>query len=156
MSAKKMNPGKTRKQLKAMRAALAASPPLGATEVAVRGKVYPMPEVVTRLSGYEAVYDTAADAETARATAVEEREKIEDETVEFVNGLSDALKGMLGAKSTALINYGVTPEKERAPLTTEQMSAKVAKARATRAARHTMGKNQKKAIKGEIPAPKTP
>ena len=55
----------------------------------------------------------------------------------------------------ALETVGVTPNKTPAPLTPEQEVAKVAKAKATRAARHTMGKNQKAAIKGQVPPPKT-
>jgi len=56
----------------------------------------------------------------------------------------------------ALETVGVTPDKTPAPLTPDQEVAKVAKAKATRAARHTMGKNQKKAIKGQVPAAPTP
>jgi hypothetical protein len=38
----------------------------------------------------------------------------------------------------------------------EEEALKVAKAKATRAARHTMGKRQKEAIKGQVPPKPAP
>ena len=55
------------------------------------------------------------------------------------------------AKSAqTLTDFGLTPPKARAPLTTEQRAARAAKANATRAARGTLGKKQKAAIKGNV------
>jgi hypothetical protein len=52
--------------------------------------------------------------------------------------------------------YGLTPDREHRPLTVEEEALKVAKAKATRAARHTMGKRQKEAIKGQVPPKPAP
>jgi hypothetical protein len=62
-----------------------------------------------------------------------------------------------GTPST-LADYGVTPRKEPAPLTAEEKATAVLKREATRAARHTMGKIQKKSVKGTVAktAPATP
>jgi hypothetical protein len=49
-----------------------------------------------------------------------------------------------------LADFGLTPPKARAPLTTAQRAAKAAKAKATRAARGTTSKKQKLAIKGDV------
>jgi hypothetical protein len=49
-----------------------------------------------------------------------------------------------GGTPSTLADYGVTPPKERTPLTAEQLAIAVAKRNATRAARHTMGKRQRK------------
>jgi hypothetical protein len=49
-----------------------------------------------------------------------------------------------------LADYGVAPRKARTPLTVEQKAAAAAKRKATRAARHTMGKVQKKGVKGTV------
>jgi hypothetical protein len=56
-----------------------------------------------------------------------------------------------GSPST-LADYGVTPRKVPAPLTAAQKAAAALKREATRAARHTMGKVQKKSVKGTAPA----
>jgi hypothetical protein len=49
-----------------------------------------------------------------------------------------------------LADFGVEPPKARTPLTSEEMAAKTAKARATRAARGTTSKKQKLAVKGNV------
>jgi hypothetical protein len=49
-----------------------------------------------------------------------------------------------------LSDFGVPPPKARTPLTSEQLAAKVAKAKATRAARGTTSKKQKLALKGNV------
>jgi hypothetical protein len=54
-----------------------------------------------------------------------------------------------GTPST-LADYGVTPRKAPTPLTAGQLTAAVAKRKATRAARHTMGSKQKKGVKGTV------
>jgi hypothetical protein len=51
-----------------------------------------------------------------------------------------------------LADFALKARKPRTPLTPEQKAAAVAKAEATRAARHTMGPKQKAAIKGTVPA----
>jgi hypothetical protein len=54
-----------------------------------------------------------------------------------------------GATSPVLAEFGFAPSK-RATRTPEEKAAAAAKAKATRAARHTAGKNQKKAVKGNV------
>jgi hypothetical protein len=49
-----------------------------------------------------------------------------------------------------LADFGLTPPKARAPLTTEQRAARKAKAAATRIARGTTSRKQKLAIKGNV------
>jgi hypothetical protein len=51
-----------------------------------------------------------------------------------------------------LADFGLKPKKAITPLTVEEKAAAVAKRAATRQARHTMGKNQKAAIHGTVPA----
>jgi hypothetical protein len=52
--------------------------------------------------------------------------------------------------SQTLADFGLTPPKARAQLTTEQRVARAAKAKATRVARGTTSKKQKLAIKGDV------
>jgi hypothetical protein len=56
-----------------------------------------------------------------------------------------------GTPST-LADYGMMPPKVPIPLTADEKAAAVQKREATRAARHTMGKRQKKGVKGTVAA----
>jgi hypothetical protein len=66
-----------------------------------------------------------------------------------------ALPTWVGAGSTQEA-FGGKVKKQRAKLTVEQKAARAAKMRATRAARHTMGKKQKALITGQVPPATTP
>jgi len=60
------------------------------------------------------------------------------------------VKASFGNSPDVLADFGLAPKKARAPLTVAQKAAAAAKRKATRAARHTMGKVQKKSVKGTI------
>ena len=64
-------------------------------------------------------------------------------------GLRELVINTFGPKSAVLADFAFKAT-ARKPLTPEQKLAKAAKAKATREARHTMGKNQKAAIKGTV------
>jgi hypothetical protein len=55
-----------------------------------------------------------------------------------------------GNAPATLADFGITPPKARTPLSADQKAAAVAKRKATRAARHTLGPKQKKGIKGTV------
>jgi hypothetical protein len=57
-----------------------------------------------------------------------------------------------GDAPSILADFGITPPKARTPLTADQTVAAVAKRKATRAVRHTLGPKQKKSIKAVTPA----
>jgi len=56
---------------------------------------------------------------------------------------------------TSLADFGLVPHKPRTAPTGEKMATAAARNRATRAARHTMGRRRKLAIKGSVPTPVT-
>jgi hypothetical protein len=60
------------------------------------------------------------------------------------------VKVMFARSPDVLADFGLEPRKAAAPRTVEQKAAATEKAKATRAARHTMGKQQKKAVKGTV------
>ena len=68
-----------------------------------------------------------------------------------LRALRDYVINVFGAASPVLADFGFTPPK-RTTKTPEQKAAAAAKAKATRAARHTAGKNQKKSVKGAVTA----
>jgi hypothetical protein len=99
---------------------------------------------------------TAADTTVStRATwqnAVQAERDARTRTQAVVFGLKQTLQAMFAGSLDALADFGLTPRKPRV-VTPEKKALAAARAKATREARHTMGKNQKKDIKGTVPAP---
>jgi hypothetical protein len=60
------------------------------------------------------------------------------------------VKAAFSQSPDVLADFGLTPRKARAQLTVEQKAAAVAKRAATREARHVMGRQQRKAVKGGV------
>ena len=56
-----------------------------------------------------------------------------------------------GDAPALLADYGLSPRKAPKPLSTDEQAQAVAKRKATRAARHTMGTQQRKKVKGVVP-----
>ena len=130
--------------------------PSTVTSFAVLGPTSTVATLTSVLQGYQALFDASAKADAAQAAAAEALAAVEPTATPFVAATKAALKAALGRKSMALETVGVTPDKTPTPLTPEQEVAKVAKAAATRAARHTMGAKQKAKIKGQVPPAGTP
>jgi hypothetical protein len=101
--------------------------------------------------------DSANAALSTRATwqtAVQADQTERDKTKTFVSGLKQALLVAFAGQIDTLADFGLTGRKARV-VSPEEKVAAAAKAKATRAARHTMGKVQKAAIKGTV-APTAP
>jgi hypothetical protein len=101
--------------------------------------------------------DTAKAAQSTRATwqtAVQADHAERDKTKTFVSGLKQALLVAFAGQVDTLADFGLTGRKVRVVSPEEKLAA-AQKAKATRAARHTMGSKQKSAIKGTV-APTTP
>jgi hypothetical protein len=96
--------------------------------------------------------DTARAASSARATwlaAVQADRAERDKTKTFVSGLRQALLVAFVGQVDTLAQFGLTPRKPHV-VSPDKKVAAAAKAKATRAARHTMGKKQKASIKGTV------
>jgi hypothetical protein len=68
----------------------------------------------------------------------------------MIKAIRDMLGLMFSTDVAALEQLGIPPRKTRTPLTTEQLLVANARAKATRKARGTKGKKQRKAIKGGV------
>ncbi len=73
-------------------------------------------------------------------------------TAETLSTLRTQIVARVGKAAAALDDYGIAPRKTRAALTVEERALAIAKAKHTRAARHTMGKRQRLALTGDGPA----
>jgi len=106
-----------------------------------------------RLDAANAALSTRATWQSAVKADHDERAK----TKGFVSGLRQALLVAYAGSIDTLADFGLVGRKPRV-ISPEKKLAAAEKAKATRAARHTMGKKQKAKIKGEPaqPAPATP
>jgi len=127
------------------------------TSLVIGGATMQTKDIITNLQALIAsagsVQSTRATWQSAVKTDRDERAKLKT----FVSGLKQALLVAFAGSIDTLADFGLTARK--VPVRTpEQKTAAAAKAKATRAARHTAGKKQKAAIKGTVPttAPATP
>jgi hypothetical protein len=99
--------------------------------------------------------DQRQAVETARANL---KAKVEiDRTrspsqLAVIRAFDSVARGTFGNSPDVLADFGLEPRKARTSMTTEAKAVAAAKRNATRAARHTMGKNQKRDVKGAIKA----
>jgi hypothetical protein len=120
----------------------------------IAGQSYKTTDLVTvlqaRYDAANAVLQTKAAWQNAVKADHDEREK----TGVFVSGLRQSLLVVFAGAIDDLSDFGLVPRKTTV-LTPDQRVAAAQKAKATRAARHTMGKVQKAQIKGVVTAPAT-
>ena len=124
----------------------------GSTELQVGGATF----TVTALTQF--LQDFVDQREAVEASKAATKAKVEAERVHapsqiaIVHAFETVVRGMFGNFADALADFGLAPRKARSPMTAEKKAVAVAKRKATRAARGTMGKNQKKGVKGAVKA----
>ena len=89
-----------------------------------------------------------ANAKAAWQGKRQEDEVLEAETARILAALGQNLLVTFDGLPDVLADFGLSPRKAPRALTGEEMVLKAAKARATREARHTLGKRARQAIKG--------
>jgi hypothetical protein len=82
-------------------------------------------------------------------SAIEDERAKEELTKKLVDHLRHVILGMYGSSIETLADFGFTSRKRTVSSTAAKLLS-VERARATRAARHTVGPKQRLAIKGEI------
>jgi hypothetical protein len=151
-----INVKKVRDQVGALAKGLGDAAPAGVAELGVQGKQFSIADLITKLNGYYGILDAVVKGEVAVAQAQTALAQVEPELVTFVQQTRKSIKGALGNKNPSLAVYGMKADKDPQPLTVEGEQAKVAKMKATRALRHTMGPKQKAQLKGQAPEPPEP
>jgi hypothetical protein len=111
------------------------------------------------VSGLMALLQSVVDNRNAvEASKAATKAKVQAEQIQapsrlaVIHALETVVRGMFGDSADVLADFGLEPIKARAPRTTEEKAVSAAKRAATRKARGTMGKNQKKDIKGSVTA----
>jgi hypothetical protein len=116
----------------------------------VAGKKYVASDIVTLL---ESRLDAAQETTLAKAAWHKVRaheETLLQESAQAVAAFRQNMLAMFADSPDALADFGLTQRKAPRALTPAELVEKAAKAKATRAARHTMGSRQKKAIQGSV------
>lgn len=99
----------------------------------------------SRIDSTKAALSTRATWQTAIRTD----QSLRDTTKAFVSGVKQGLLVAFAGQLDTLADFGLTARAKHVA-TPEENIARAAKAKATRAARHTMGSKQKAAIKGAV------
>ena len=116
----------------------------------IGGTSYKTTDVITIVQGLinsaKAVVSTRATWQTA--VAADKAGRAKEKT--FMSAVRQSLLVAYSGSLDVLADFGLAPHKARTAPTPEQKQAAAAKAKATRAARHTMGNKQKKTVKGDV------
>jgi hypothetical protein len=94
-----------------------------------------------------------AASDAAKAKWNDALKSMQDENAKVgpvVQAFQSYLVTSLGNAPSTLADFGLVPRKVRAPATSAEMAAAAAKRKATRAARNTMGSEQRKKVKGNV------
>ncbi|HEY8038669.1 MAG TPA: hypothetical protein VIF15_02705 [Polyangiaceae bacterium] len=90
------------------------------------------------------------DAKAATATKVAAEKDGSTAILSLMTAYVAFVKSTFAKSPDVLADFGLKPKKVPTPLTVEEKAAAVAKRKATRASRKTMGSRQKKAVKGTV------
>ena len=125
--------------------------------VFVAGVAVPATTVVAALQARVAASQTTVSARASWQAAVAAERDERAKSQSLVSACKQALLLAFAGQVDTLAAFGLTPRKPRV-VSPETKVAAAAKAKATRAARHTMGSKQKAKIKGAVPPtePATP
>ena len=121
----------------------------------VGGVPIPTPSLIATLQSRIAARMQSETSHKAWQDDVQAEQAILAKSKAEVSGARQAIKVAFAGQIEALGDFGIKPPKPRTPLTNAQKAAAAAKAKATRALRHTMGSKQKAALTGTAPAPVT-
>ena len=125
---------------------------LAGVSILVNGTTYTAASAVAMFQARVTVATAVVTTKAAYQAAVKAADAEEIATAATVSGLVEAIYVAFGDDPAALADLGLVPRK-KASMTPAQHLAASAKAKATRAARHTMGPKQKAAITGaSVPA----
>jgi hypothetical protein len=123
---------------------------LSSTNLVVLSQSQTMAQVVATLQARVDAAQAVVDARTALHTAVAAATTADAQSASYARSVRDAVVAMYANSPAILADFNLKARKPRTPLTAAQKVLAAAKRKATRAARHTMGSVQKKAVTGSL------
>jgi hypothetical protein len=121
--------------------------PAGVTQLTVGTVTYTLPDLVKYAQSVEQPWKDVRQAHATIHQAMIDRSADKQKLEGFLADLKASLTTVLGRGSATLLQFGFKPQQPRKPLTPQQKVERAAKAKLTRALRHTMGSRQKAALK---------
>ena len=119
------------------------------TTMAIGGASLPTKDIIATLQSRIDSTKTVLSTRATWQTAVQADRAVRDKTKTTVSGVKQGLLVALAGHLDTLADFGLTARQKHVA-TPEQKLAAAAKAKATRAARHTMGSKQKAGVKGTV------
>jgi hypothetical protein len=121
----------------------------GAT-LTIGGKPYTDVQIVAALQAEIDAVNAVTPAHAAWQLSVATAKAQSASLQELLKGLRQTVLAMFGSQPDTLADFSIAPPKKPAKLTANKLVLKVAKSKATRAARHTVGPAVRKTIKGTV------
>jgi len=115
----------------------------------IAGVSTPTTSIIAKVQARVAAEQAVPPAKATWQAAVAQARSQITETKTLVSAVKQAILVAFAGQVDTLADFGLTPRKARV-VTPEQKVASAAKSKATRAARHTAGPVQKKAVKGDV------
>jgi len=150
MSAAKVTKATLEQRVRGLVAGTQKHPPTGS--LTVGGGTFTATTLVQLLQSLADALGAVDSAKASWQDALKNAADVNAKVGPVVQAYRSWVVATYGNAPSTLADYGVTPRKVPTPLTAEQLVAKAEKAEATRKARNTMGKKQKKGVKGTVPA----
>jgi hypothetical protein len=120
--------------------------------VTLAGVSYALPALVGLLQSFVDGVDRVSVAKAAYQGAVKDDKAKAPGLLAVIRALRVYVHVTFANSPQALADFGIAPPKVPIPKTLEEKAVAAAKRAATRKARNVMGKNQRKKVKGALPA----
>jgi hypothetical protein len=127
--------------------------PAGFASLTMRGASRAIVDLIQTAENLDKPWKDVRAARSLIAAIIQKRPMDEATALAFLTDLEAGVAAAFGVDSQVLVQFGFTPRKKRAPLSPEKLVVRAAKAKLTRAKRHTLGSRQKEALRAaETPA----
>ena len=122
----------------------------GSQPVSFGGVTYALADLTQRLQSFVDLCDRVDTAKAAYQEQLNEADTQKPALRPLISGCKAFVRVHFGNSPGVLVDFGLAPRKVPAPRTVEDKAVAVEKGLATRKARHTMGRSQKKQVKGAV------
>ena len=114
----------------------------------IHGETYTQAQLLAFLDRLEALFAEVARTHVVHKAAVAKREKAEREGAPLIAGIVEKVGVEIGDNAVKRADFGLPMPRKKGPQTAMAKLVMVEKAKATRKKRGTMGKRQRKKIRG--------
>jgi hypothetical protein len=126
--------------------------PNASTVLQVGGAAYTVNELTQLMQEFVNAREAVEVAKAAARAKVQVERSRAPSQIAVIRAFETIVRGSFGNKADVLAEFGLALRKVHAPIDAKQKAVAVVKRAATRAARGTVGKKKKLAIKGDVKA----